>query len=212
MRAKRTKPESRIGKTYGKRTVIDLAPRDKYGAARFIVRCVCGSEQVVDGNAIRGAAATCGCEGSRKTFGARTTTHGKRQTRTYKAWLSMKGRLRHDDDFHGRLYKARGITVCAEWKDSFETFYADMGDCPPGLTLERINNDLGYCKENCKWATQREQSRNKRNSVLTVQLAKEIKQNVADGVSVKRIAQSMGVGYAVVYDVVRGRSFKEVTP
>jgi len=62
-------------------------------------------------------------------------------------------------------YGARGIAVCEEWKD-FAIFYADMGEIPLGATLERKDNSLGYSKDNCRWATRKEQGRNKRNNVL----------------------------------------------
>jgi hypothetical protein len=62
-------------------------------------------------------------------------------------------------------YGGRGITVCDEWK-FYEGFYRDMGERPRGLTIERVNNELGYSKENCRWATIVEQSRNKRNNII----------------------------------------------
>jgi hypothetical protein len=58
-------------------------------------------------------------------------------------------------------YGGRGISVCEEWKD-FWTFVSDMGERPEGHTLERVDNDLGYCKENCIWATHKEQCNNRR--------------------------------------------------
>lgn len=86
------------------------------------------------------------------------------KTREYKAWCAMKRRCSPNN--HPRIvaaYRARGITVCPEWLD-FNKFLADMGQCPPGKSLGRINNDLGYSKENCRWETPLQQANNKRDS------------------------------------------------
>lgn len=75
----------------------------------------------------------------------------------------MRKRCANPNNTHFARYGGRGITVCQEWS-SFERFLADMGERPPGLSLDRINNDAGYSKENCRWATRSEQQRNNSNT------------------------------------------------
>lgn len=87
-------------------------------------------------------------------------------TRAYYAWTRMKHRCKGYSERDWKYYTSRGITYEPRW-EKFENFYADMGGCPEGLTLERIDNDAGYSKSNCKWATRAEQALNRSNSVLT---------------------------------------------
>jgi hypothetical protein len=81
--------------------------------------------------------------------------------KTYRAWCHMKSRCYNIADISYKDYGARGITVCEDWQQ-FENFLVDMGEAPQGTSLDRKDNNLGYCKENCRWATPIEQSNNRR--------------------------------------------------
>lgn len=91
------------------------------------------------------------------------TTFGKRRSkmREYSIWKGMKTRVTNPNTDDSSRYIDRGITCCEEWLNSFEAFYRDMGECPEGYSLDRINNDLGYFPENCRWASKTTQSRNR---------------------------------------------------
>lgn len=85
------------------------------------------------------------------------------ECKEYRAWASMKRRCYNHNVEKYEHYGGRGITVCDRWKDSFVNFLDDMGRCPEGLSLDRINNDGHYEPGNCKWSTQFEQIHNRRS-------------------------------------------------
>ncbi len=87
-----------------------------------------------------------------------------RNTREYKIWEQMKRRCLNPKATNFRDYGGRGITVCDEWR-TFEGFFADMG-LSNGLFIDRIDNNKGYCKENCHWTTATQNNRNRRNNVI----------------------------------------------
>ena len=80
----------------------------------------------------------------------------------YQTWQNMKQRCENPNNSDYSYYGERGISVCEEWKNSFDTFVLDMGDRPKGFTLDRIDNLKGYCKANCRWASHSEQMSNRR--------------------------------------------------
>ena len=96
-------------------------------------------------------------------------THKGHHSKTYRAWGNMKDRCLNANSQSYKDYGGRGITVCQRWLEGFENFLEDMGIAPTGLQLDRINNNLGYCKENCKWSSRKEQQRNRNcNRIITI--------------------------------------------
>lgn len=165
--ARRTQPPLTPGIKFGRLTTV----RPIMGAhVRWLCACLCGDEKTVRAEALRnGATKSCGCL-SREVVQARLTTHGEapagNQSREYRTWASIKGRCFNENDTSFKNYGARGITVCDEWKNSFERFLSDMGRCPPRLTIGRIDNDGDYCMENCRWESVAQQAVNTRWNVF----------------------------------------------
>lgn len=128
---------------------------------RWLCRCDCGTEKVIRSCNLK-SQISCGCYRREfaKTVG-RVQTHGMSYTPTYKSWQCMKSRCLDSNDPHYPDYGGRGIKICKRWL-KFENFLEDMGKRPEGKTLDRKNNDKGYSKSNCRWASPKEQANNRR--------------------------------------------------
>jgi hypothetical protein len=156
------------GVIFGRLTVVGLDRINDKKSAVWICRCECGNEKsILAGSLTYGDSRSCGCL-RKETAAKMMTIHGaaRRQKRLseYKTWSGMITRCTNPNSDSYANYGGRGIGVCDEWR-SFENFLRDMGSRPSrNHSLDRIKNELGYSKGNCRWATKTEQARNRRDN------------------------------------------------
>ncbi len=145
------------GTRFGRLVVIEPRPRYSYWC-----RCDCGKElSVTKSNLLIGNTASCGCL-HRELARIVNTSHGLSDTSEYHIWNCIKARCFNPRNPAYKNYGGRGISMCLEWRNSFQAFLKDTGPRPRGKTLDRINNDGNYEPRNCRWATPLTQARNSR--------------------------------------------------
>ena len=129
------------------------------GKSRWWCQCDCGVTKTIAGWALKsGDTQSCGCYHKEKFT---HKSHGMSRTRTHNIWKGMRKRCNNKNSASYQNYGGRGIKICPRW-NKFENFLADMGECPMGMSLDRINNGGNYEPKNCKWSTRVEQNNNRR--------------------------------------------------
>lgn len=166
-----------LGETFGRLTVVephgDIARADGRSCTTWLCQCECGVALVVKTESLRsGNTKSCGClrADAASVNGRRNRRHGHRlgpgnavpTSPEYRSWSSMVTRCENPRFKDFRHYGGRGISICARWRESFQTFLADMGPRPRGRSLDRIDVDGNYEPGNCRWATAKQQRQNQR--------------------------------------------------
>jgi len=156
------------GQKFGRLTILEDKGTIEIGrhgrkAGVWLCKCQCGKEVVVlRASLTTGKTKSCGCL-QQETRLTTNIIHGFTKTATYGTWSHMKDRCLNPKDKDFKHYGERGIKICKRW-DKFENFLKDMGKKPEGLTLDRIDNNGNYEPSNCRWATQKTQTRNSRRN------------------------------------------------
>lgn len=186
------------GQKFGLLTVLQMNPeRTAAGKIRWGVLCDCGTHKTMNGSHLTsGWVKSCGCtraENVKKVC----VTHGMTGTREHKIWVGMRQRCFNEKNPDYKHYGGRGITVCEQWKDSFESFYADLGPCPTEEhTLERREVNGNYEPNNCFWATREEQANNTRRNTFVEYQGKLY--TVAELAKLPKVVEKR-ISYATLY-------------
>jgi hypothetical protein len=169
--------ENLTGQKFGKLTVVEKAGNNKQGKQMWVCKCDCGkikSKPALTYELKSGKVKSCGClyfESNKE----RNKTHGLTHSRLYQVWQGVISRCYYIKNAAFKNYGGRGITVCEEWRNSFESFYewAMSHGYSDELTLDRINVNGNYCPKNCRWVSMKEQQNNRRNNKIVSYKNKE---------------------------------------
>lgn len=161
----------------------------------FSCLCECGTEGVVRKDQLtRGISKSCGCwkrEVSKEQIIRLSTTHGlANKSKSYSIWKHITQRCLNKNNPSYKNYGGRGITICERWKD-YANFFADMGDCPEGMSIDRIDNNGNYEPSNCRWADKKTQANNTRTNIF-------IKHD-GETLTIKQWSEKLSIPYLTLY-------------
>ncbi len=155
------------GQKFGMLTAVEFVEWTPGRHVRWRFKCDCGNNDFVAlvHNVRDPRHRSCGCH-RKAVLAVGNLKHGKWKTPEFKVWGSMFDRCTNPTNKNYHLWGGAGVTICERWRHSFENFLADMGTRPsPEHSIDRYPNPFGnYEPDNCRWATAKEQQRNRRNN------------------------------------------------
>lgn len=170
------------------------------GKTRWECTCDCGAVTIkAYQHLVLGLTKSCGClrkKVAKENMRAMSTTHGLSQNKWWTIWNGMMRRCYNSSATRYHRYGGRGISVCARWHEA-AAFFEDMGDPPPGMTLERIDNDGNYSPENCRWASYIEQNNNRHSTKLI--------EFQGESLSGAQWARRLGISKSAMYERLKNR-------
>ena len=191
------------GRKYGRLTVLGLSEKRSGRKSYWVCECECGKQKLVRSDSLKcGQVQSCGCLRDEKGFvNLDRTTHGDTPTgahaRLWQTWQGIKQRTTNQNDKSYPRYGGRGIKMCPEWRDSYIAFreWALENGYSDDLTIDRIDVNGDYEPSNCRWATQKEQSNNRRSNVLIEWDDKTL--------NIEQWSEATGIPYKVLHDRYR---------
>lgn len=207
-----------LGNTFGRLTVrVRHKEPSASGRVRWVCACTCGRTAVVSTQSLRAGTQSCGCY-QREWASKNAYVHGFKGTPEYASWRGMHARCNNPNNKSYPGYGARGIRVCAEWSDAAR-FISDMGPRPLRASIDRVKNNEGYSKGNCRWGTKKQQAENRRTvktfNIDGVEYRSRVSLAMAFGVNIgtlrMRLAQGQSPAEAVRPPGVRGKKYLAIT-
>jgi hypothetical protein len=197
---------------FGRLVVVADAPSTANG--RYVeVLCDCGTRKTARlADLRRSKIVSCGCA-QRERVALLKASHGHASggtTPTYVTWKAVIARCSNENNPNWGKYGGRGIGICQRWRSSFDSFLEDMGERPPGTSIDRIDVNGSYEPGNCRWATTEAQNQNRRSTRLTPDIVNEIRGRFEHGESRASIVARMVVPLANVTDVIARRTWRNV--
>lgn len=188
------KPIDITGMKFGRLTVIRYTHSNDDKKACWDCICDCGNKINTTGKSLRsGNTKSCGCY-AKEIRSVANLTHGdcrNGKTKEYYIWRGIKARCLNINNKNYSLYGGRGILICKEWENDYSKFLSDMGRAPfKKATIDRINSNGNYCKDNCRWASMKEQNNNKSNNKLITFQGKTM--------TAKKWSEITGINYGTI--------------